>query len=225
MEFNDLTDDERTDLQDQIRGLAWAFARRAAGFGGASPYDRALLRLADSQRVAETADLTPDDRRNMYLARLRVLGIMQSELDRAADLEAYCAGAEGANFRELSDAWGISRQGARKRCSSLRAGPDAGDRVRLTYGDGSGCEGTWETRRMVRRCAWMTAPCTPTSPVRSAARSSSEALGTLSGRSCTRSSLRPLRGGHGLEDLEIYSRLALVGAQQRHDDVIGDFPV
>ena len=58
MEFNDLTDDERTDLQDQIQGLAWAFARRAAGFGGASPYDRALLRLADSQRVAETADLT-----------------------------------------------------------------------------------------------------------------------------------------------------------------------
>ena len=161
----------------------------------------------------------------MYLARLRVLGIMQSELDRAADLEAYCAGAEGTNFRELGNAWGISRQGARKRCSSLRAGPDAGDRVRLTYGDGSGCEGTWETRRMVRRCAWMTAPCTPTSPVRSAARSSSEALGTLSGRSCTRSSLRPLRGGHGLEDLEIYSRLALVGAQQRHDDVIGDFPV
>jgi hypothetical protein len=80
----------------------------------------------------------------MYLARLRVLGIMQSELDRAADLEAYCAGAEGANFRELGDAWGISRQGARKRWSSLRAGPDAGDRVRLTYGDGSGCEGTWE---------------------------------------------------------------------------------
>ena len=144
MEFNDLTGEERADLQDQIRGLAWAFARRAAGFGGASPYDRALLRRADSQRVAETADLTPDDRRNMYLARLRVLGIMQSELDRAADLEAYCAGAEGANFRELGDAWGISRQGARKRWSSLRAGPDAGDRVRLTYGDGSGCEGTWE---------------------------------------------------------------------------------
>jgi hypothetical protein len=40
MEFNDLTGDERTDLQDQIRGLAWAFARRAAGFGGASPYER-----------------------------------------------------------------------------------------------------------------------------------------------------------------------------------------
>ena len=37
MEFNDLTDDERTDLQDQIRGLAWAFARRAAGFGGQAP--------------------------------------------------------------------------------------------------------------------------------------------------------------------------------------------
>ena len=111
MEFNDLTGDERTDLQDQIRGLAWAFARRAAGFAGASPYDRALLRLADRQRVAETADLTPGDRRTMYLARLRVLGIMQSELDSAADLEAYCAGAEGANFRELGDAWGISRAG------------------------------------------------------------------------------------------------------------------
>lgn len=178
------------------------------GSAGQAPYDRALLRLADSQRVAETADLTPDDRRNMYLARLRVLGIMQSELDRAADLEAYCAGAEGANFRELGDAWGISRQGARKRWSSLRAGPDAGDRVRLTYGDGSGCEGTWEDTPDGPALRWMTAPCTPTSPVRSAARSSSEALGTPSGRSCTRSSLKPLRGGP-LEDLEIYSRLAL----------------
>jgi len=55
-----------------------------------------------------------------------------------------CFVVYGANFRELGDAWGISRQGARKRWSSLRAGPDAGDRVRLTYGDGSGCEGTWE---------------------------------------------------------------------------------
>jgi hypothetical protein len=144
MEFRGLTDDERSDLQDQLRGLAWAFARQAGGFGGASPYDRALLHRADRQRVAETADLMPGDRRKMYLARLRVLGIMQAELDLAADLEAYAAGAESANFRELGDAWGISRQGARKRWSSLRAGPDAGDRVRLTYGDGSGCEGTWE---------------------------------------------------------------------------------
>jgi hypothetical protein len=160
MEFNDLTDDERTDLQDQIRGLAWAFARRAAGFGGASPYDRALLRLADSQRVAETADLTPGDRRNMYLARLRVLGIMQSELDRAADLEAYCAGAEGANFRELGDAWGISRLWGRL----------ADDPVPDLPSDPYGAVMAWRTWRS-------------------------------------------------------YSRLALVGAQQRYDDVIGDFPV
>jgi hypothetical protein len=32
--------------------------------------------------------------------------------------------------------------------------------------------------------------------------------------------------GHATrQSLEIYSRLALAGAQQRYDDVIGDFPV
>lgn len=34
------------------------------------------------------------------------------------------------------------------------------------------------------------------------------------------------RGGHaGCQSLEIYSRLALADAQQRYDDVIGDFPL
>jgi hypothetical protein len=44
------------------------------------------------------------------------------------------AASEGANFRELGDAWGITRQGALKKWGRLVeecAAPDAGDRVRL----------------------------------------------------------------------------------------------
>jgi integrase len=37
--------------------------------------------------------------------------------------------------------------------------------------------------------------------------------------------IQPYSGHATRQSLEIYSRLALADAQQRHDDVIGDFPV
>ncbi|MGH3238284.1 MAG: hypothetical protein ACRDOH_34500, partial [Streptosporangiaceae bacterium] len=98
MEFRNLTADERSDLRDQFRELARTFARRSAVSEGAGPADR----------------------RRMCLAQLRVLGIMQSELDLAVEAEARAAAADGANFRELGDAWGITRQAARKRWSRVR---------------------------------------------------------------------------------------------------------
>jgi hypothetical protein len=36
---------------------------------------------------------------------------------------------------------------------------------------------------------------------------------------------KPYSGHATRQSLEIYSRLALAGAQQRYDDVIGDFPI
>jgi hypothetical protein len=71
----------------------------------------------------------------MHLGWLRMLGLMESELMRAADFQALEAASEGANFRELGDAWGITRQGALKKWGGRLveecAAPDAGDRVRL----------------------------------------------------------------------------------------------
>jgi hypothetical protein len=146
MEFRDLTDEERAELQDQLRELAWAFARRAAGLGGTDPY-RAARERAHGQRVANAADLSQPDRRRMHLGWLRMLSYMEAELMLAADVQAFQAASESANFRELGDAWGITRQGALKKWGRRfgeRVAPDVGDRVRLTYGDGSGCEGTRE---------------------------------------------------------------------------------
>ena len=91
MDYRDLTEQERSWLRDQLRDLARAFARPAG-----SQEDRA-------------------GGREEMLARLRVLGIMQAELEQAAAAEALSASEDGANFRELGDAWGITRQAARKR--------------------------------------------------------------------------------------------------------------
>jgi hypothetical protein len=64
--FRDLTDEERAELQDQLRELAWAFARRAAGLGGTDPY-RAARERAHGQRVTDAADLSQPGRRRMHL--------------------------------------------------------------------------------------------------------------------------------------------------------------
>lgn len=94
MEFRDLSAAERSQLRDQLRELT-----------------RAFTRLADSSA----------GRRGTQLARLRVLAIMQAELGTVAEEEARAAAADGANFRELGDAWGVTRQAARKRWPRIRA--------------------------------------------------------------------------------------------------------
>jgi hypothetical protein len=150
--FRGLTDDELSALQDHLRQLAWAYTRQTAGLGSTEPYDTALVR-ADRQRTADQAHdsevgtFYQRHRKEIHLQWLRMLGHLEAELAMAADQVAMSAAAEGANFRELGDAWGISRQGARKKWERVikdSAAPDVGDRVRLTYGDGSSCEGTWE---------------------------------------------------------------------------------
>jgi hypothetical protein len=62
--------------------------------------------------VAGTSGPAPGDRRALHLGWLRALGFLATELELAAQHEAYLAAAAGANFRELGDAWGITRQGA-----------------------------------------------------------------------------------------------------------------
>lgn len=142
VEFRDLTDSERSDLRGQLSDLAREFARRAADLVGESPCEPVVLSRADHRQLAE---LPQAERRDVYLARLHMLGIMQSELEAAAELDASSAAAEGANFRELGDAWGISRQAARKRWSQVRAVPGTGS-VPAVTGPPSGVAGSGASR-------------------------------------------------------------------------------
>lgn len=106
-----------------------------------------MQRSADRAYATDAALFYQGHRKEMNLQWLRILRHLESQLADAAEWVATCAAAEGANFRELGDAWGITRQGALKKwgqANDKRAAPDAGDRVRLVYGDGSSCEGTWE---------------------------------------------------------------------------------
>jgi hypothetical protein len=57
--------------------------------------------------------------------------------------DTLAAADDGANYRQLGDAWQSTRQAARKRWPYAHAAPDVRDRVRLTYGDGSGVEEIW----------------------------------------------------------------------------------
>jgi hypothetical protein len=87
---------------------------------------------------------TSAERRSLSLARLRILKLIRTELECMADAEALAARSAGANFQELGDAWGISRQGARNRWSRVPRHLANGDRVRLTRTDGERWEGIWE---------------------------------------------------------------------------------
>ncbi len=125
-----LADDELSQLHEEIRRLTRTFARRLASAG------RAELRTYRGCTSAE--------RRSLSLARLRILKLIRAELEALADAEARAARSAGANFQELGDAWGISRQGARNRWSRLPCHLAEGDRVRLTRNDGERWEGVWE---------------------------------------------------------------------------------
>ncbi len=56
------------------------------------------------------------------LARLTALAQLRQAVERQADLEARAAVAAGAGYPQLGTAWGISRQGARRRWPGLAPG-------------------------------------------------------------------------------------------------------
>lgn len=127
-----LTEGELTQLYDEIRRLTRTFARRLMSAG------RAELRTRPYRGY------TSAERRSLSLARLRILRLIRAELEAMADAEAWTARSAGANFQELGDAWGISRQGARNRWARLPRSVADGDRVRLTRDNGERWEGIWE---------------------------------------------------------------------------------
>ncbi|WP_079124853.1 response regulator [Streptomyces lushanensis] len=63
------------------------------------------------------ADLSPT--RSGPLGRLRALAYLNRAVAHCAHLEAEAAARAGASYPQLGDAWGISRQGARRRWPGL----------------------------------------------------------------------------------------------------------
>ncbi|MCQ8194687.1 hypothetical protein [Streptomyces rugosispiralis] len=70
-----------------------------------------------SRDVAGTLTLSNGETADWNLSMLRALRQIKTETERLADDFAAEAGMHGANYPDLGAAWGITRQGARKRWS------------------------------------------------------------------------------------------------------------
>ncbi|MFJ8855204.1 hypothetical protein [Streptomyces sp. NPDC102437] len=68
-----------------------------------------------SPNIAETLALSNGETADWNLAMLRALRQIRTEAERLGNDLAADAGMHGANYPDLGAAWGITRQGARKR--------------------------------------------------------------------------------------------------------------
>lgn len=92
IELRDLTDTERGEQARNVQDRAQALA----------------------EQLGAPEDLTRYGR-DGCLARLHGLALLREALDRAVTTEVRLAADAGADYQDLGDAWGISRQAARKR--------------------------------------------------------------------------------------------------------------
>lgn len=69
--------------------------------------------------VADQDELGPDGLRSDALVSLRALAFLGRAVEECAAQAARDAAQEGANYPQLGKAWGVSRQGARKRWPGL----------------------------------------------------------------------------------------------------------
>ncbi|MFB7620158.1 hypothetical protein [Kitasatospora sp. NPDC056181] len=121
--------------------------------------DRALLDalnpLATALRARETglpADLMwAGDPADVALSVLRTWKVVDEEVKRLTAIAAQTAGSYGASYERLGTAWGITRQGARKKW------PDAVERPAASGPGASGLElfgGTAELFRDASSTGW-----------------------------------------------------------------------
>lgn len=75
--------------------------------------------LAPRTSLAEADGQGPDEFRSDALASLRALAYLGRAVEECAALAARTAAQEGAGYPQLGRAWGVSRQGARKRWPGL----------------------------------------------------------------------------------------------------------
>ncbi|MFI6686350.1 hypothetical protein [Streptomyces sp. NPDC050485] len=77
--------------------------------------------------------------------------VVDTEVKQLTAIAARTAGSYGASYGQLGGAWGITRQGARKKW------PDALDRTALAQGEGGVielCGGSAELSRDPSSCGW-----------------------------------------------------------------------
>lgn len=94
-------------LQSVVRAIMWRLADR--DLGGVA---------------AVSADIEPGDERQLYLALLHSVGVLNALLDLEEKHYAKLAGHYGAGYPELAQAWRVSRQGARRRWPDAVPGRD-----------------------------------------------------------------------------------------------------
>ena len=99
---------ERTDeLAAAVADLAWTWARRELGLA------------PDEPPFSQWETLPPERARQVQLALLGALERMRAAVDDRARTAAYEAAAAGADYGDLGDAVGMTRQGARRRWPGL----------------------------------------------------------------------------------------------------------
>ncbi|MGC5360118.1 response regulator [Streptomyces sp. DT24] len=88
--------------------------------------ERARQAVAEAARqlvlltpVADADEQDPDEPQSDALASLRALAHLGRAVEECAALAARAAALEGAGYPQLGRAWGVSRQGARKRWPGL----------------------------------------------------------------------------------------------------------
>src|SRR3954471_5717423 len=115
MMFREPLEEERAELRSHLELLAWAYTRQTAGLGDTEPYRSAKAR-ADGDRIVDQAYVTENayfyqaHRKDMHLQWLRTLRHLAEQIEPAAEWLARLAAGEGANYREIGEAWGITRQ-------------------------------------------------------------------------------------------------------------------
>lgn len=101
------SDDQHEQLVDEVHQLVWMWARR-------------LLQVPPAQPPYSVHDAqTPEQRRAAWLALLAACEQIRDELDDWSKLAARTAAAAGADYGDLGDAVGMTRQGARRRWPGL----------------------------------------------------------------------------------------------------------
>jgi hypothetical protein len=98
---------EREQLDHDVTDLAWTWARRILELGG------------DEPPFSEYESMRPEREREVRLAQLAAYELLRTELDSRARDIARLAAAAGADYGDLGDAVGMTRQGARRRWPGL----------------------------------------------------------------------------------------------------------
>lgn len=101
-----LDDSEQEDLGADLRELVWAWTRRILAVGGGPPY-------------ARDDPMSPELARHVRLAELAMAEYVREEATAQIAAAARAAASAGADYAEIGDSLGMTRQGVRQRWPDL----------------------------------------------------------------------------------------------------------